>query len=94
MSVAAEFTTLKELILQVLRDYPETRSSDNKLFIQCAKKLGAETLDDLSKINLNLISLHKIRQKIQNKEGLYLPDKVVQRERQERHEQIKLWMVN
>lgn len=25
MTVTAEFTTLKELIMQVLRDYPETR---------------------------------------------------------------------
>lgn len=93
MTVVAEFNTTKQLILHILEHYPETRNSDNKLYLQCAKQLGAKTLDDLNNIKLNLITLHKLRQKIQNKEGMYLPDKEVQEVRQERNEQIKLWMV-
>lgn len=89
MSVVKEFKSTKQLILHVLEHHPETRNSDNKLFIQCAKYLGAETLDDVNKINLNMITVHKVRQIIQNKDGLFKADKEVHQTRSERESEIR-----
>lgn len=91
-TVAAEFKTTKQLILYILEHYPETRNSDNKLFIQCVKHLGARTLDDLGKINLNMISVHKLRQRIQNVEKLFPPTNKVKEVRSERQREIKKYM--
>lgn len=88
-----ELNSVKKLVLRVLEQYPETRNSDNKLYIQCAKELGAETIDDLMGINLNIISVHKVRQKIQNRDGMFLPNKEVAEERSERQMSFKDWMV-
>lgn len=70
-----EYGSLKELLKRVLAKCPETRSDDTKLFIQCCKELGATTLDDLYNMNISIISVHKTRQVIQNKEKLYQPAK-------------------
>jgi hypothetical protein len=92
MSVAQEFKTTKELVLYILENSPETRSSDNKLYIKCAEHLGAKTLDDLQEIKLNLVSVHKLRQQIQNKEGMYLPDEKVTEMRKNRRVEIREFM--
>ncbi|MEM5009403.1 hypothetical protein WKH57_01650 [Niallia taxi] len=94
MEVLKEFQTTKELLEYVLDNFPETRNSDTKLYITSAKLRGAKTLDDLDKINLNLISVHKLRQKIQNKEGKYQADPEVKYIREERAKEIKKFMVN
>jgi hypothetical protein len=94
MNTKSELNSVKKLVLRVLEHYPETRNSDNKLYMQCAKELGAKTIDDLMEIKLNLITLHKCRQKIQNKDGMYLPDKEVAEARYERQLEFKDWMVN
>lgn len=92
-SIKEEFGTLKKLILFVLENYPETRNSDNKLFIQCARELGVTSLDELENgSSINLISLHKIRQHIQNKEGLFKPDNKIQVKRFERSQEIRDYM--
>jgi hypothetical protein len=93
MNTKSELNSVKKLVLRVLEQYPETRNSDNKLYIQCAKELGAKTIDDLMEINLNLITLHKTRQKIQNGLGMFLPDKEVAEVRAERQLSFKEWMV-
>jgi hypothetical protein len=93
MNTRSELNSVKKLVLRVLEQYPETRNSDNKLYIQCAKELGAKTLDDLMEIKLNLITLHKTRQVIQNKHFMYLPDKEVAEARYERQLEFRDWMV-
>jgi hypothetical protein len=93
MHVKSELNSVKKLVLRVLEHYPETRNSDNKLYIQCAKELGAKTIDDLMEINLNLITLHKTRQKIQNRDFMFLPDKEVAEARYERQLEFKEWMI-
>jgi hypothetical protein len=93
MNTKSELNSTTKLVMRVLEQYPETRNSDNKLYIQCAKELGAETIDDLMKINLNLISLHKTRQRIQNKLGLYLPTEDVKQARVERQMSFKEFMM-
>jgi hypothetical protein len=93
MNTKTELNSVKKLVLSVLEQYPETRNSDNKLYIQCAKELGAKTIDDLMEIKLNLISVHKCRQVIQNKLGKFLPDKEVAEVRAERQLSFKDWMV-
>lgn len=94
MTVLQEFKTTKQLVLHVLEQYPETRNNDNKLFIQAAKLLGTYTLDDLNEIKLNLISVHKLRQMIQNKEGKFPATEDVKYIRNERAKEIKKYMTN
>lgn len=93
-NVKQEFKTTKELVKHILENFPETRSSDNKLYIKCAQHLGAKTLSDLESIKLNLVSVHKLRQMIQNKEGLFKAPKEVQEMRAERSEEVKQFMIS
>lgn len=87
--ILKEFKTTKSLILHVLENYPNTRDNDNNLYVQCAKELGAKTLEDLENIELNMVSVHKLRQKIQNKEGLFLPSEKIQELRNIRKDEIR-----
>lgn len=94
MSRTTELNSVKRLVLRVLEHYPETRNSDNKLYIQCAKELGAKTVDDIMGIKLNLITLHKCRQRIQNKDGMFLPNKEVAEARYERQLEFRDWYID
>jgi hypothetical protein len=94
MKTKSELNTVKSLVMSVLRDCPETRNNDNKLYVQCAKRLGAVTVDDIEKIGLSIISVHKVRQKIQNGDGLYLPTEDVKQARVERQLSFKEWMID
>lgn len=94
MNTKSELNSVKKLVLRVLEHYPETRNSDNKLYIQCAKELGANLIDDMDTIGLSIISVHKARQRIQNKDLLFLPDKEVAEARYERQLSFKEWMVD
>lgn len=94
MTVNEEFATVKSLVSYVLENNHKTRNSDTYLYQECCKRLGAKIIDDISKINLNMISVHKLRQVIQNKEGKFLPDKNVVEMRSERAEKVREYMVN
>ena len=94
MSITEEFTTVKDLVTHVLETNPHARNSDTYLYQECCKKLGAKTIDDISKIDLNMITVHKARQVIQNKEGKYLPDESVRSVRSARAEEIRDYMSN
>jgi hypothetical protein len=93
MDTRSELNNTTKLVMRVLEQYPETRNSDNKLYIQCAKELGAYTVDDLMGIKLNIISIHKIRQLIQNRDGMYLPTEDVKQARVERQMSFKEFML-
>jgi hypothetical protein len=93
MNTKAELNSVKKLVLHVLENYPETRNSDTNLYIQCAKELGAYTVDDLMRIKLNIISIHKVRQRIQNHDGMYLPTEDVKQARVERQMSFKEFML-
>jgi hypothetical protein len=45
------------------------------------------------RIKLNIISIHKVRQRIQNHEGMYLPTEDVKQARVERQMSFKEFMV-
>jgi hypothetical protein len=92
VTVDKEFNSLKDFVESVLERYPETRNSDTLLYTQCCRELGAKTIEDINKINLNVISIHKIRQVIQNKEGKYLPDEKVKEMRNKRKWDIREYM--
>ena len=79
--------SLKTKIEKVLRDYPETRSSDTLLCIRLVQSEGGQNIEDLEKFNV--ISVHKLRQIIQNKEGNYLPSDEVKSKREERQERMR-----
>lgn len=91
-SVTNELNTIRDLILHILEEYPETRDSDTLLYIKCCELLGVKNLEDIKKINLNIISVHKVRQKIQNKEGLFPPSKDVKELREKRRLNIRDYM--
>lgn len=94
MGINEEFTTVKDLVSNILKSKPHARNSDTYLYQECCKKLGAKTVDDISKIDLNMITVHKARQVIQNKEGKYLPDECVRNVRSARAEEIRDYMSN
>lgn len=91
-TVAQEFNSLKDFVSSVLEKYPETRNNDTVLYTQCCRELGAKTIDDLNRLNLNIVSVHKVRQIIQNKEGKWLPDEKVRENRNKRRWDIKEYM--
>lgn len=93
MTTKRELRTVKELVEHILEVKPKTRNSDTLLYIEACKYLGAKTLEDLEKIKLNIISVHKIRQVIQNKEGRFLPDENVKEERARRRWEVKDYML-
>lgn len=92
MTVAAEFNTLKYFLINVMEKYPSTRDSDTRLFVQCCKELGAKSLDDIERLGLNVVSIHKTRQMIQNKLGLCRPSEQVKEVRNKRNFEIKDYM--
>ena len=92
MSIKKEFETVKQLAEYVLSVNKGARNSDTVLYAEMCKMLGAKTVDDISKIGLNMITVHKIRQVIQNKEGKYLPDENVKEIRKGRSLAIKDYM--
>ena len=94
MSITEEFSSVKDLVSNILESNPHTRNSDTYLYQECCKKLGAKTVDDISKIDLNMITVHKARQVIQNKEGKYSPDENVRNVRSIRAEEIRDYMSN
>ena len=94
MTVKRELETMKELVTHILKTQPKTRNSDTVLYIECCKYMGATTLEDLESLGLNIITVHKIRQVIQNKDGLFPPDKNVKEERARRRFSIKGYMSN
>lgn len=92
MNIETEFSSMKQLIMHVLEHYPETRNSDTLLYIRICEHLGARTLDDLSKLNVNIISVHKMRQVIQNKLGMWKPSDEVQEVRNKRNVEIREYL--
>jgi hypothetical protein len=93
MNTKSELNSVKKLVLYILEKYPETRNNDTKLYLQCARELGAKTLDDLERINLSIVSVHKVRQPIQNKLGLFKSDKKTKEKREQIQMDFRDWMV-
>ena len=90
--VSEEFGTLKQYLYYIMEKYPETRNSDNVLYFTILQEMGAHTLEEAKSLNINLISIHKVRQVIQNKEGLYLADTEVKSNRWKRSSEIREYM--
>jgi hypothetical protein len=92
VSIDKEFNSLKDFVESVLEKYPQARNNDTFLYTQCCRELGAKTIDDLNRLNLSVVSVHKVRQIIQNKEGKWLPDEKVRENRNKRRWDIKEYM--
>lgn len=92
MTITRELNTVKDLVSHILETKPHTRNSDTQLYIEACKHMGAKTIEDMEKMNLSIISVHKIRQVIQNKEGLFLADEEVKTERSRRRWEVKDYM--
>ena len=87
--IKEEFGSVKALVMKILRDFPETRNSDNVLLCQICETLGMTKISELRDSPINIISIHKTRQRVQNTLGLYQAPKEVQELREERAEVIK-----
>ncbi|WP_127760739.1 hypothetical protein [Peribacillus asahii] len=92
MSVKVEFDNIRVLILNILENHPEARDNDTLLYLEACKYLGAKSIEDLVKLNLSIISIHKMRQVIQNKEGLFKPSEETEKARSRRRVAIKEYM--
>ena len=90
--VQKEFGTLKEIVKDVMRRHPDTRNSDNVLYFTILQEMGADTLEEAKYLNVNLISIHKTRQIIQNKEGLFPPTEDIKQIRAKRNSEIRDYM--
>jgi len=84
MNIKQELNSIKELVEYTLEYYPETRNSDNELYFKCCEVLGVNNIDKVKKLNLSIISIHKIRQHIQNKEKRFLPTEDIRKHRKRR----------
>lgn len=93
MNIQAEFSNVRDLVLHILEHNPNTRSNDTLLYLEACKYLGAKSIDDLIKLNLSIISIHKVRQVVQNKEGLFQPNEEIKKLRQTRRIAIKDYML-
>jgi len=93
-SITNHLNTIKDLVEHTLEYYPETRANDTTLYLKCCEELGAKDLKDLHIMDLSIISVHKMRQVIQNKEGRFKADVNVQMARHRRASDIKDYMVN
>lgn len=92
VNVEKEFKTVKELVEYCLEKFEEVRNSDTLLYLKCCEVLGAETIQQIKDLELNMISVHKIRQVIQNKEKKWLPSDSVKGVRKQREKDIKKYM--
>jgi len=92
-NITSELDTIKELVISVLAENANTRSNETLLYLECCKKLGAKTMDDLQKMNLSIITVHKLRQVIQNKDGLFRSEEKVRKHRVNRASKIKEYMI-
>ncbi|MEC1725871.1 hypothetical protein P9E34_14225 [Schinkia azotoformans] len=92
MTVTSEFNTLKDFLIDIMTRFPETRDSDTQLYIRSCRELGAKSLDDIERINLSIVSLHKTRQLITNKLGLCKPSEQVTEGRSKRNFDIREYM--
>lgn len=91
-NVEVELNTVKDLVLYVLGSIPATRSNDTLLYLECCKTLGATSMEDLQDLNLSIISVHKMRQFIQNKDKMYMPDDNAKEVRKKRSHEVRQYM--
>lgn len=75
-----------------MEKHPDTRANDTLLYVKCLEHLGAITLKDMQKMDLSIISVHKLRQMIQNKEGKFKADDKVQKARHKRASEVREYM--
>ncbi|MEH7346014.1 hypothetical protein V7122_19410 [Bacillus sp. JJ1532] len=91
--IKKEFKKVTDLISKVLSEKTYTRNSDTALYLECCRELGATDIATMMDLNLNVISVHKTRQKL-NREGLFLPSDEVQNVRKQRQKVIREIMVS
>lgn len=83
-----------DLVMYVLENYEDSRSSDNKLLCKICELMGIEKVKDLYDSNISIITIHKARQKIQNKLGMFNPDESVMSERRRISNRLKKEVFN
>lgn len=90
--VVKEFNSVKDLVIKVLQDKPQTRNSDTLLYLECCRELNATDIDSMERLALNVVTIHKLRQKL-NREGLYLPNDNVMAARKNRSKDVREYMI-
>lgn len=85
----SDFKNVRDMVRYILKNYKETRSNDTKLFIKVCEMHNLKTCKDIYNSDISIITIHKARQIIQNKEKLFLPDECVYEERQKMSKILK-----
>lgn len=94
LEIKKEFNTYKGLVEFVLRNYPYTRNSDTDLYFKCLRLLGINTLEEAEELRFNIVTVHKLRQIIQNKQGKYRPSEDIFNLRCERCIEVKNYILD
>lgn len=94
MNVQNEMNTVKDLVMSILSEDLYARNDDTYLYQKCCEKLGGKQISDITKIGLSVVTVHKIRQKIQNQEKKFLPTEEVKNKRKKRSIEIRDYMIN
>ena len=89
--------TIRNNVIEILKKDEQARKSDNVLIIKyllrigCARMKRDEMIIDLKKFDYfpAFESIRRVRQQIQNTEGLYEPDEEVKEIREEKRKEFK-----
>jgi len=80
--ISESYGSLTNMILNILREYPEARDSDNTLLEIICKTYDIRTIAQFLDSGISFVTLHKQRQYLQNKKKLFTPSAVVKDKRQ------------
>lgn len=76
-----QFLNSKSIVEKILEKYPNTRNSDKALYLKVFEQWDLVLTDEQKKkfltMPINFESIRRSRQKIQNEEERFLPDKKV-----------------
>jgi hypothetical protein len=92
ISNSQELHSVKDLVMYVMDANPDTRNNDTLLYLECCTLLGAESIQDIEDLGLNIVTVHKARQRIQNKFKTLMPDENIESIRKSRYRQIYEYM--
>jgi hypothetical protein len=72
-SLVNKYGGVKKLVTDVMKECLKARYDDTYLYLKCCEKLGATEADEMYSTGISIISVHKLRQVIQNKQNKLKP---------------------
>ena len=84
----SDFQSADKFVEEILRDYPETRSSDIKLYFKACEMLGCSIVVPHIDLLFSPETITRSRRHIQNNTQKYLPTQKIRKRREIREETI------